>query len=274
MNSSENNQDENNQDENNQDESKQEPDEQESEEQEPEEQEPDEQEPDEQEPDEQESEEQEPDEQEPEEQEPEEQEPEEQEPDANDVSSKTIKINKNKIKRRKQQLNIYHSSMLTKKISVPISNIGENLRETLDNIIKSEYEGKCIAEGYVKYNSTKILTYSSGLIHGDTIVFDIVFECMVCLPVEGMYIDCVVQNITRAGIRAGTGEKPSPVVIFIARDHHTNSKNFAKIVENENIKVKVIGQRYELNDTYISIIAELVNFTTKKPKIKINLNSI
>ena len=62
------------------------------------------------------------------------------------------------------------------------------------------------------------------------------------------------------GIRAETNDQPSPVVIFISRDHNYNSPLFAKVQVNDEIKVRVIGQRYELNDKYIAIIAEIVYF--------------
>ena len=62
-------------------------------------------------------------------------------------------------RKRQPMVDIYHNTMITKKVSVPISNIGKNLSETLENIISSDSEGKCIAEGYVKPRSTKILTY-------------------------------------------------------------------------------------------------------------------
>ena len=59
------------------------------------------------------------------------------------------------------------------------------------------------------------------------------------------------------GIRAETPDQPSPVVIFISRDHNYNSPLFAQVQVNDEIKVRVIGQRYELNDKYIAIIAEI-----------------
>ena len=125
-------------------------------------------------------------------------------------------------------------------------------------MIASEIEGKCIVEGYVKPGSSKIMTYSSGLIHGSSVAFDVVYECSICSPVEGMNITCVAKNITKAGIRAETIELPSPVVIFVARDHHYTTPYFSEVKEKDEIVIKVIGQRYELNDKYISIIAELV----------------
>ena len=61
------------------------------------------------------------------------------------------------------------------------------------------------------------------------------------------------------GIRAEVKDMPSPVVIFVARDHNYNSQLFTDTKVNDEIMVRVIGQRYELNDAYISIIAEIVD---------------
>ena len=93
---------------------------------------------------------------------------------------------------------------------------------------------------------------------------DIVFECEICHPVEGMIINCVIKNKTKAGIRAEIDEEPSPVIIFIARDHHNNNQNFIKAQEGDPITVSVVGQRYELNDKYISVIGELKNVSQAK----------
>ena len=91
---------------------------------------------------------------------------------------------------------------------------------------------------------------------------------MVCSPTEGMIIPCNVKSITKAGVRAELDETPSPVVIFIARDHNYNNPVFNKLTEGEHINIKVIGTRYELNDTYISVIANLHDAIKKKrPKI-------
>lgn len=169
-------------------------------------------------------------------------------------------------KHRSNVVGIYSKSLVTRKVPVNIKYVGSNIKQTLENIISSEIEGKCIVEGFVKPMTTKILTYSSGLIDGVNIMFEIVFECLVCSPVEGMHIKCIAKNITKAGIRAETDEEPSPVIIFIARDHHNTSKYFANVKQNDSIKVRVIGQRYELNDKYISIIAELLE--SKEDKIK------
>jgi DNA-directed RNA polymerase subunit E'/Rpb7 len=154
--------------------------------------------------------------------------------------------------------NIYTRVLINKKVVLKIVNIGTNIKQVLEKAIAIQIEGKCIIEGYVKPGSIAVITFSSGVISAADIVFEVVFECLVCSPVEGMILRCIAKNITKAGIRAETNEDPSPVVIFIARDHHYKSDYFSTVKENDMIQVKVIGQRYELNDKYVSVIAELL----------------
>jgi DNA-directed RNA polymerase subunit E'/Rpb7 len=155
---------------------------------------------------------------------------------------------------------VYSRCLLTRKIVLPITTIGKNLKENIEENIRTHFEGKCVVEGYVKPNSVKIITHSSGIIcQGNNICFEIVFECDVCFPVEGMLMQCVAKNITKAGIRAESdNEVPSPIVVFIAKDHHYSNNYFNEIKEGDKMTIRVIGQRFELNDRYISIIGELV----------------
>jgi DNA-directed RNA polymerase subunit E'/Rpb7 len=165
-----------------------------------------------------------------------------------------------KKKRDNRSLSVYSRCLLTRKIVLPITTIGKNLKETIEENVKYTFEGKCVVEGYIKQNSSKIITHSSGVIErGNNIIFEVVFECDVCFPVEGMIISCVAKNITKAGIRAESStDVPSPIVVFLAKDHHFSINYFSDIQEGDKINVRVIGQRFELNDKYISIIGELI----------------
>ena len=155
---------------------------------------------------------------------------------------------------------IYSRSLITRSVVLPIVTIGKNIKETIEKCIAINFEGKCIVEGFVKPSSSKIITYSSGVVQGTNIKFEVVFECQICCPVEGMLIPCIAKNITKAGIRAESDEEiPTPIVVFIMRDHHYMSKYFSTINENDKIMVRVIGQRFELNDKYVSIIGEAVD---------------
>jgi len=166
---------------------------------------------------------------------------------------------------------IYSRCLLTRKIVLPITIIGKNLNEVIEEFIQNNFEGKCVVEGYVKPNSSKIIRYSSGVIErGNNVVFEVVFECDVCFPVEGMNISCTVKNVVKAGIRAeSANDVPSPVVVFVAKDHHFNNQQFNETQVGDIITVRVVGQRFELNDKYVSIIGELVKEKDYIPKQKL-----
>lgn len=162
---------------------------------------------------------------------------------------------------------IYTRCLLTKTITLEMKYVGKQIKSIIEKKIKSSVEGKCIVEGFVKVNSTKIVSYSSGIVMGEKIRFDVIVECEVCSPVEGMIINCIARNITKAGIRADSAdESPSPIVCFIARDHHSSVTNFNKINEGDIFQIRVLGQRFELNDKQISIIGELMNEKEKENK--------
>jgi len=155
---------------------------------------------------------------------------------------------------------LYSRAVLSQKVQLPFILVGTNVEKTIQHTISSKIEGRCIVEGYVRPGSIKIITISSGTLQGRFIEFDVVFECSICCPVEGMQIKCYAKNITQAGIRAFTSldEKNSPVIIYVSRDHHSTNEYFNSIKEKDAIRIRVIGQRFELNDKQVSIIGELL----------------
>jgi len=178
---------------------------------------------------------------------------------------------KSKSNKKKELIlsSIYSRSIINRNILLPITTIGKNLKQVIEDYISFHYEGKCVVEGFIKPQSTKIITYSSGTIkRGNFVSFDVVFECQVCFPVEGTIISCIAKTNTKAGITAESAdEKPSPIIVFIARDHHYLSSQFNDVKESDKINIRVIGQRFELNDKFVSIIGELVR--QQKPKLVI-----
>jgi DNA-directed RNA polymerase subunit E'/Rpb7 len=158
----------------------------------------------------------------------------------------------------KPKLGIYTTILLTRKIQVPFRIIGRNVKDTLEHILSKIVEGKCMAEGFIRPGSVKILTYSNGYLYGKYAIFDVVYECLACSLVEGVVFSCVIKNISLAGIRATLNEPKTPVVVFIARDHHYDRADFTRLQEEEEVRIRVIGQRFEIGDDAISVIGELV----------------
>jgi DNA-directed RNA polymerase subunit E'/Rpb7 len=155
----------------------------------------------------------------------------------------------------------YISSILNMKIVLPIVEVGKNVKQNLERMIVSKTEGKCIVEGFIRPQSVRILTYSSGKVVSGLVEYQVAFECMVCHPVDGMLVEAVCKTVTKAGIHTEVIDKNGnvPITVFIARDHHINNNKFEKVVENVKLVVSVIGIRFELNDSNICAIGKLVD---------------
>jgi len=173
-----------------------------------------------------------------------------------------MQYEKGQTERREQSkiYGVYENSMLAMKISLSIREVGKNIKQNLERMISKKIEGKCIPEGFIRPGSVKIMNYSSGTVNNEKIEFQVLFECMVCHPVEGMLVECDTKTITKAGIHAEVIDNTGavPITVFIARDHHFTEKSFSEIKENMKIKVRIAGVRFELNDPYICVIAKLI----------------
>jgi len=147
---------------------------------------------------------------------------------------------------------------------IPMVDMGGNMEEVLSNEIAS-LEGKCLEEGYLKKGSTKLVRYSCGVLKGSNIVIQVIFQGKIANPVKGQTFTCIVENNTRAGIKGRLDNEENPFIVFLAKDHH-QMPEFSDIKENEKIKVVILGQRFEINDPKISIIAVLDEMYKPEPE--------
>lgn len=185
---------------------------------------------------------------------------------------------KTDLNQKKNEYSVYARNMISAKIHLSMREVGDSTKQNLERKIVQRTEGKCIPEGYVRPDSVKIITYSSGVVKMNLIEFQVVFECLICNPVEGQIVECTTKTITKAGIHAEvmTDRKFIPMKIFVARDHNYANRLFGNITENETISVRIIGKRFELNDPYIVAIASLIDNTRgarnaqpKRPRITV-----
>ena len=176
--------------------------------------------------------------------------------------------------KKKKSGGLYMKNVLTRKVNIKFTNVGKNIKELLQKKLVLMLENKCVLEGYIKSNSVRVISYSSGELVSQNVSFMVVFECLVCNPVENQKVKARAINVTKAGIRAEAivTSGISPIDIFIARDHNYKSKYFSTIKENDEFIVKIIGQRYEINDPVISVLGELVRPRKKKTKPKLILS--
>jgi hypothetical protein len=110
-----------------------------------------------------------------------------------------------------------------------------------------------------------LVRFSYGVLKGASVTFNVVFKCNLANPIAGQKIKCIVENNTKAGVKARLDSRENPFIIFLSRDHHYMIPRFSDIKEKENIRVKVLGQRFEINDPKISVIATLIASEDPEP---------
>jgi hypothetical protein len=138
-----------------------------------------------------------------------------------------------------------------------------NITQLLRTELAKSVEGRCSVEGYISPNSVSIYSHSCGTLSAANIQFDIEADCLICFPDEHTVIKCVAKTITQAGIRAGARDLQhahvSPIEVFLSRDMNSPMRDlFSRIEENDILTVEIIGRRFVLHDTHVTIIAMLL----------------
>jgi DNA-directed RNA polymerase subunit E'/Rpb7 len=156
---------------------------------------------------------------------------------------------------------LFVNSLLSTKVILPFSDIGKNYKDIIQSKIAERVQGKCTVDGYIKPGSIEVVALSSGRVDIDFVEFQVTYRCDVCLPVEGMTLECISKTITqKAGIHAECILDGVPFIsVFISRDTNLDKPEFSQIKEsNMTIQVKIIGVCFELNDKTVTVMADLL----------------
>jgi len=161
---------------------------------------------------------------------------------------------------------LFTHQQVKRKLTVPFYKIkhGVDVKQLLTTELAKQLEGRCSIEGYICPYSISIYSHSCGTLAGANIVFDIIADCLICFPDEHSVIKCVARTITQAGIRAGAMDllpgRISPIEVFLSRDMNIKKNElFTRIEENDIVTVEIIGRRFVLHDTHVTVIAMLID---------------
>lgn len=152
---------------------------------------------------------------------------------------------------------LYTRVLVARRINLAASAVSSEMDDVIVAGLRKRLEGRCGTDGYVKPGSVELQRISAGKADGALVEYHAGVTMEVCLPVEGQKIRCVAKDVTKAGVRCAALVTPSPVVIFVARDHHAQNEAFQKITPGDELVVEVLGQRFELGDEYVAVIARL-----------------
>jgi DNA-directed RNA polymerase subunit E'/Rpb7 len=167
--------------------------------------------------------------------------------------------------------NIYFNNIVKKKIIVNPKHMG-NIDNYIESYLKTNYEGKCIAEGYVKPETIKIVRRSIGAITGSRfsgdITYMIEYSAEICNPVIGNVIECKVKNINKLGLLCNNG----PITVIVGKKFHDNLEDINKIKEGDSINVEIIAKKIQLNKEEIQVVGKIfsnnISTTSSKKSIK------
>jgi DNA-directed RNA polymerase subunit E'/Rpb7 len=139
--------------------------------------------------------------------------------------------------------------------------LNSRLNDYITSSIKTKFEGKCSRHGYIKTGSTTIVsktsgTIVSGFLNGYT-SFDVTFRAEVCNPQVGYIFKATIVNSNKFGILAEAFVDKRPVIeVIIAKKN--NIVAFENLEIGQEIQVKVLGKKFQLNDTRVVVVAKLV----------------
>lgn len=184
---------------------------------------------------------------------------------------------------------MYFKNELVEKVNIlpsELKSTSGQINEYIDNIIltklKDKLGDKCLKYGLIKRESivqlSRSVPYFNNGRFNSSMSVKVRFSADICNPSENQIIECKVSSQNKMGILAYVGNSfsESPLVILLARQHHLENDNYKNIKNNDTIKVKIIGKKFDINDKQISIIAKLDDsndIISVKKKIKNKKNN-
>lgn len=156
--------------------------------------------------------------------------------------------------------------------------LGKNYRDVLLVKVRGSVEGKCTRHGYIVPNSVQLLGCSCGRLDGSSlngdVVYEVEYQATVCNPPEKSVVQARVMNVNRFGILAHgglttvtevAGERQLNVLeIIVAKQGVAlaSDVDLDKVKIGDDLQVQILGKRFELNDTKITVIGKVLSTTS------------
>jgi DNA-directed RNA polymerase subunit E'/Rpb7 len=151
---------------------------------------------------------------------------------------------------------LYTRMNIQQNISVEFNKNEPDMSYYFMTYARNHIEGKCKNVGYIRPKSTQIISYTAPILKENNCIYDVTYSCEVCNPDVDQVYNCKIMKLAKIGIRAMISSNNNPIVFYISREHNPDI-NFDDYKEHDEIKARIIGKRFQLNDPYIEVIAEI-----------------
>lgn len=158
---------------------------------------------------------------------------------------------------------IYVNMPLDIDIVVSSAELKSDINPILHNKLCKTVEGYCIAEGFVRPNSVKIISRSVGRLNlnlfNGNVNYAIRYTADICNPKRDQLIECIVIENNKSNVKAYIEDPEySPINIYLTRENHLNDIKFTNLKKGDKIMVKIIKSKFEYRDTSITAVAKFI----------------
>jgi len=163
--------------------------------------------------------------------------------------------------------NIFIETICKTTLRCNASTLSKNIDDNLLKLLKQMYEGKCNKDGYIMEDSISIIKRSLPYIYGSqmnsNIKYNIIYKANICCPMTDNVIKCKIDSISKMGLVC----IKHPLKIVVAKELHKNKDILKNLKEDDNIEIKIIGKKFNLNDKTIMVVA-ILNSDNKQDDIE------
>jgi DNA-directed RNA polymerase subunit E'/Rpb7 len=156
------------------------------------------------------------------------------------------------------------------KVKLQAKDLGGDYQDKITQRLLKKYESVCSHHGYIRRGSIQILKISLGRVEMVTLNGDVTFHVQysadVCNPAIGNVVKAHIVNMNKFGVLAEAGVRHAdgsyvPILnIIVAKQSvsHPSEVDLESLHTNDEIFIEVLGRKYELNDTRISVVGRVV----------------
>lgn len=169
-------------------------------------------------------------------------------------------------------------SLLRDAVLIKPEYLGSNFREVIQQQLRLRLEGVCSRHGYIMPGSVAVHKVSLGRVeatslNGD-VRFDVQYMANVCNPPVGAHLPARVVNMNKFGVLLQTGLMQTdgafvPVVEIVVTRQPLNGVGSEVDLDNlspgDEVRVEIVGKRFELNDEKISVVGRIIAGADGKP---------
>lgn len=158
-------------------------------------------------------------------------------------------------------------TILSERVLLHPRDFTSEYKDVVLNTLREKVEGVCSRHGYVMRGSVELREVVAGRIepnsmNGDT-VFSVRYQAHVCNPPVGLIVKAIVTDsnafavFARSGILDEFGEFTPLLDVILTRAQHESDDRLSNLENGNDIYVEILGKRFELVDTRISVVALL-----------------